>query len=115
MVFPQILYMHLYWRDLEWNFTRRFVTELWPLIDVLQHEMHYSGAIVRFSELDIAEACWLILFKFLCVSSKGWRTAEQYFGADLSIENGSSKLTHSFLSHLFKSNIHSPGVDNRPV
>ena len=28
----------------------KFVTQLWPLIDVLQHEKHYSVAIVRFSD-----------------------------------------------------------------
>ena len=71
MVYHPILYMHLYWQDLGWNFTRRLVTELWPLIEVLQYKMHYSGAIVRFSELDIAEACWPILFKFYVCRQKG--------------------------------------------
>ena len=49
----------------------KVVTELWTLIDILQHENHYSVAIVRFSELDIAEACWPILFKFNVYRQKG--------------------------------------------
>ena len=33
--------------------------------------MNYSGAIVRFSEFDIAEACWPILLKFYVYRQKG--------------------------------------------
>ena len=69
-----------------WNFTQfyiciyigkildgfhKFVTELWALINILQHIMHYSAAIVRFSELDIAEACWPILFAFYVYRQNG--------------------------------------------
>ena len=32
--------------------------------------MHYSAAIVRFSELNIAEACWPILFTFYVFRQK---------------------------------------------
>ena len=49
----------------------KFVTELWTLIDILQHEMHYSAAIVRISEFNIAEACWPILFTFYVYRQKG--------------------------------------------
>ena len=58
---------------------------------------HYSGAKVRFSEFDIAEACWPILFKFYVYRQKGsgqlttiWGHFEQIW---ISIENDSSKLT----------------------
>ena len=67
-----------------WNFTQfyigktfggilpvcfhKFVTESWALVDIFTTWYALYRAIVWFSELDIAEACWPILFKILCVS-----------------------------------------------
>ena len=45
----------------------KFVTELLTLIDILQHEIHYSAAIVRFSDFNIAEAFWPIFSHFMCI------------------------------------------------
>ena len=50
----------------------KFVTELWSLwLIFLQHEMQFSAAIVRFSEFNITEACWPILFTFYVYRQKG--------------------------------------------
>ena len=65
-----------------WDFTQFYICiyigkildgilPIGPWLIFLQHEMHYSAAIVRFSEFNIAEACWPILFTFYVYRQKG--------------------------------------------
>ena len=115
--FTQFYICNLYWQDLGFDFTGRFykfVTELWALIDILKHEMHYSEAIVRFSELISQRRIGRSCSNLMCIV-KRWRTVEHYLRTALSTNWFLySKLTYSFLSHFLKYNIYSPSIGIRP-
>ena len=61
----------------------KFVTELWALIDILKHEMHYSEAIVRFSELISQRRIGRFCSNLMCIV-KRWRIVEHYLRTALS-------------------------------
>ena len=51
---PNFIFVLYIGKILDWNLQvgfHKFVTDLWALIDILQHKMHYIGAIVIFYEL----------------------------------------------------------------
>ena len=67
---PNFIFVIYIGKILDWILPigfHKFVTELWALIDILQHEMHYSGAKVIFSELISQRRVGRFCSNFMCI------------------------------------------------